>query len=201
MISDGEMRRAGFFTAEFYRHLTGVRALPPTGGSASAAHDGLHRFAVDEPIEAPDGLGVVAEYRAARRADDAAAQGHAARAVHAVGAAASRARRGLRDPGRRGGGVRPDPARRDPRPRRRGRRRSSRSTSRRRRSTRRAGRFRRRCSTRRSSRPSAGPGSAPTCASATSSAGRSRRAPIARSSARCSASTSTSSSSSSRTAR
>ena len=29
VISDGEMRRAGFFTAEFYRHLTGVRALPP----------------------------------------------------------------------------------------------------------------------------------------------------------------------------
>ncbi|MEO5941539.1 MAG: methionine synthase, partial [Candidatus Limnocylindrales bacterium] len=28
VISDGEMRRAGFFTAEFYRHLTGVRALP-----------------------------------------------------------------------------------------------------------------------------------------------------------------------------
>ena len=25
VITDGEMRRAGFFTAEFYRHLTGVR--------------------------------------------------------------------------------------------------------------------------------------------------------------------------------
>ena len=29
IVSDGEMRRAGFFTAEFYAHLTGVRALPP----------------------------------------------------------------------------------------------------------------------------------------------------------------------------
>ena len=28
VVSDGEMRRAGFFTAEFYRHVTGVRALP-----------------------------------------------------------------------------------------------------------------------------------------------------------------------------
>ena len=29
IISDGEMRRAGFFTAAFYGHLTGIRALPP----------------------------------------------------------------------------------------------------------------------------------------------------------------------------
>ena len=28
VVSDGEMRRAGFFTAEFYRHLTGVTPLP-----------------------------------------------------------------------------------------------------------------------------------------------------------------------------
>ncbi len=28
VVSDGEMRRAGFFTAEFDKHLTGVRALP-----------------------------------------------------------------------------------------------------------------------------------------------------------------------------
>ncbi len=33
IVCDGEMRRAGFFTAEFYRHLTGVRALP--AGSAA----------------------------------------------------------------------------------------------------------------------------------------------------------------------
>ena len=66
VISDGEMRRAGFFTAEFYRHLTGVRPLPPDRRLGVGAHDGLHRFAVDEPIAAPDGLGVVAEYRSAR---------------------------------------------------------------------------------------------------------------------------------------
>ena len=67
VISDGEMRRAGFFTAEFYRHLTGVRALPPDRRLGAGAHDGLHRFAVEAPIEAPDGLGVVAEFEAARR--------------------------------------------------------------------------------------------------------------------------------------
>ena len=67
VISDGEMRRAGFFTAEFYRHLTGVRALPPDRRLGAGAHDGLHRFAVEAPIEAPNGLGVVAEFEAARR--------------------------------------------------------------------------------------------------------------------------------------
>jgi 5-methyltetrahydropteroyltriglutamate--homocysteine methyltransferase len=67
VISDGEMRRAGFFTAEFSRHLTGARALPPDRRLGAGAHDGLHRFAVEAPIEAPDGLGVVAEFEAAAR--------------------------------------------------------------------------------------------------------------------------------------
>jgi 5-methyltetrahydropteroyltriglutamate--homocysteine methyltransferase len=66
VISDGEMRRAGFFTAEFYRHLSGVRAFAPDRRLGVGAHDGLHRYEVLEPITAPDGLGVVAEYRAAR---------------------------------------------------------------------------------------------------------------------------------------
>ena len=70
VISDGEMRRAGFFTAEFYRHLTGVRPLPPDRRLGVGGHDGLHRFAVDAPIAAPDGLGVVAEYRFASMRTD-----------------------------------------------------------------------------------------------------------------------------------
>jgi 5-methyltetrahydropteroyltriglutamate--homocysteine methyltransferase len=70
VVSDGEMRRAGFFTAEFYRHLSGVRALPPDRRLGVGAHDGLHRFAVEEPIAAPRGLGVVEEYVAARRRTD-----------------------------------------------------------------------------------------------------------------------------------
>ena len=63
IVSDGEMRRAGFFTAEFYRHLTGVRALEPDRRNGVGGHDQQHRFEVLEPIAAPDGLGVVAEYR------------------------------------------------------------------------------------------------------------------------------------------
>jgi 5-methyltetrahydropteroyltriglutamate--homocysteine methyltransferase len=67
IVSDGEMRRAGFFTAEFYAHLTGVRALPPDRRLGAGGHDQQHRFEVLEPIAAPDGLGVVAEYRYASR--------------------------------------------------------------------------------------------------------------------------------------
>jgi 5-methyltetrahydropteroyltriglutamate--homocysteine methyltransferase len=63
VISDGEMRRAGFFTAEFYHHLTGVRPLPSPRRLGAGGHDQQHRFEVLEPIAAPNGLGVVAEYR------------------------------------------------------------------------------------------------------------------------------------------
>ena len=66
IVCDGEMRRAGFFTAEFYRHLTGVRPLPSERRLGAGGHDQQHRFEVLEPIAAPEGLGVVAEYRFAR---------------------------------------------------------------------------------------------------------------------------------------
>jgi 5-methyltetrahydropteroyltriglutamate--homocysteine methyltransferase len=66
VITDGEMRRAGFFTAEFYRHVTGVRALPPERRLGVGGHDQQHRFEVLERIAAPDGLGVVGEFVAAR---------------------------------------------------------------------------------------------------------------------------------------
>ncbi len=63
VVCDGEMRRAGFFTAEFYRHLIGVRPLPADRRLGAGGHDQQHRFEVTEPIAAPDGLGVVAEFR------------------------------------------------------------------------------------------------------------------------------------------
>jgi 5-methyltetrahydropteroyltriglutamate--homocysteine methyltransferase len=66
LVTDGEMRRAGFFTAEFYRHVTGVRAMPADRRLGAGGHDQQHRFEVLEPITAPDGLGVVDEYRYAR---------------------------------------------------------------------------------------------------------------------------------------
>jgi 5-methyltetrahydropteroyltriglutamate--homocysteine methyltransferase len=66
LVTDGEMRRAGFFTAEFYRHVTGVRALVADRLLGVGGHDQQHRFEVLEPIAAPNGLGVVEEYRYAR---------------------------------------------------------------------------------------------------------------------------------------
>jgi len=66
LVTDGEMRRAGFFTAEFYKHVTGVRALVADRRLGVGGHDQQHRFEVLEPITAPDGLGVVEEYRYAR---------------------------------------------------------------------------------------------------------------------------------------
>jgi 5-methyltetrahydropteroyltriglutamate--homocysteine methyltransferase len=69
VVTDGEMRRAGFFTAEFYRHLTGVRPLPPERRLGVGGHDQQHRFEVTEAIAAPEGLGAVADFRyACRRA-------------------------------------------------------------------------------------------------------------------------------------
>jgi len=62
VVSDGEMRRAGFFTAAFYGHLTGLRALPPQRLVGRAGHDQRESYEVVEPIAAPDGLGLVAEY-------------------------------------------------------------------------------------------------------------------------------------------
>lgn len=66
VVSDGEMRRVGFFTAEFYSHLTGLQQWEPERKQGPGGHDQQHRFHVLEPISAPEGLGVVAEYKYAR---------------------------------------------------------------------------------------------------------------------------------------
>ncbi len=67
IISDGEMRRVGFFTAEFYGHLTGLRPIEPERRKGVGGHDQQHRLEVLESISAPNGLGVVAEYLYARK--------------------------------------------------------------------------------------------------------------------------------------
>jgi 5-methyltetrahydropteroyltriglutamate--homocysteine methyltransferase len=70
VVSDGEMRRAGFFTAEFYRHLSGVEGLPPDRRLGAGGHDQQHRFRVLQPIASATGLGVVEEFRYARTRTD-----------------------------------------------------------------------------------------------------------------------------------
>jgi len=67
LISDGEMRRAGFFTAAFYGHLSGLEALEPRRRVGAAGHDQQHRFKVVERIQAPHGFGVVDEFLYARQ--------------------------------------------------------------------------------------------------------------------------------------
>ena len=66
VISDGEMRRLGFFTADFYGKLSGLRALPPLRRLGPGGHDQRERLEAVEPFEAPDGLGLVDEYLYAR---------------------------------------------------------------------------------------------------------------------------------------
>jgi 5-methyltetrahydropteroyltriglutamate--homocysteine methyltransferase len=66
VVSDGEMRRAGFFTAAFYGHMTGLRELPPRRQVGVAGHDQRESYEAIEPISAPDGLGLLDEYRYVR---------------------------------------------------------------------------------------------------------------------------------------
>jgi 5-methyltetrahydropteroyltriglutamate--homocysteine methyltransferase len=66
IISDGEMRRAGFFTAAFYGHLTGLRELPPRRKVGVQGHDQRESYEAVAPLAAPDGLGLLAEYQYVR---------------------------------------------------------------------------------------------------------------------------------------
>jgi 5-methyltetrahydropteroyltriglutamate--homocysteine methyltransferase len=62
IITDGEMRRVGFFTAEFYGHMTGLRELPPRRKVGVVGHDQRESYEAVEPVDAPAGLGLVHEF-------------------------------------------------------------------------------------------------------------------------------------------
>jgi len=66
VISDGEMRRLGFFTADFYGRMTGLRSLPPLRRLGPGGHDQRERYEAVEHFKAPEGLGLVAEFLYAR---------------------------------------------------------------------------------------------------------------------------------------
>ena len=72
IITDGEMRRIGFFTAEFYGHMTGIRELPARRKLGVIGHDQRESYEVVEPLTAPNGLGLVAEYQYLRQQTDRA---------------------------------------------------------------------------------------------------------------------------------
>jgi 5-methyltetrahydropteroyltriglutamate--homocysteine methyltransferase len=62
IITDGEMRRVGFFTAEFYGHMTGVESVAQTRKAGVAGHDQREKYEAVAPLGAPDGLGLLPEY-------------------------------------------------------------------------------------------------------------------------------------------
>src|SRR5437763_10105829 len=70
LITDGEMQRVDF-NLGFYDHLTGIRPLPQARFWGPPAHDQRSKYVCVEPLAAPKGLGLVAEYRRLRSVTDA----------------------------------------------------------------------------------------------------------------------------------
>lgn len=66
IISDGEMRRRGFYHG-FYARLTGLEPLPPRRKVGAPAYDTQQRWRVTEKLCVPDGLGLVQEFAFARQ--------------------------------------------------------------------------------------------------------------------------------------
>ena len=66
VISDGEMRRFGFFTADFYGRLEGLQELAPARRLGPGGHDQRERYEALTPFEAPMGLGLLEEFAYAR---------------------------------------------------------------------------------------------------------------------------------------
>lgn len=70
VVTDGEMRRFGFFTADFYGRLAGLKQREALRKIGPAGHDQRERLEALEPLKAPDGLGLVDEYRYVRTRTD-----------------------------------------------------------------------------------------------------------------------------------
>jgi len=65
VVSTGEMMRVRFIIG-FYDHITGIRALPAARRLGQPLWDTNTPFEVTEPIGAPNGLGIVEEFKLAR---------------------------------------------------------------------------------------------------------------------------------------
>ncbi len=70
LITDGEMQRVDF-NLGFYDRLAGVAPLPQARRWGPPAHDQRSRYRCTAPVTAPDGLGLVDEYRRLRTVTDA----------------------------------------------------------------------------------------------------------------------------------
>ena len=70
LITDGEMQRVDF-NLGFYDHLHGLKPLPAARVWGPPAHDQRSRYLCVAPLDAPKGLGTVAEYQRLRALTDA----------------------------------------------------------------------------------------------------------------------------------
>jgi 5-methyltetrahydropteroyltriglutamate--homocysteine methyltransferase len=66
IVTDGEMRRVGFFTAEFYRHMTGIESREQSRKAGIGGHDQREKYLAVDHLAAPDGLGLLEEYEYVR---------------------------------------------------------------------------------------------------------------------------------------
>lgn len=72
-VTDGEMQRVDF-NLGFYSYLSGLRPLPQARRLGAPAHDQRDRFICVAPLIAPEGLGIVKEYRRFRELCNAPAK-------------------------------------------------------------------------------------------------------------------------------
>jgi len=63
VITDGEMRRFGAFYRTYLRRIDGIRALPPEKSLGDPGYDTREVYEVTGKISAPQGLGIVEEFR------------------------------------------------------------------------------------------------------------------------------------------
>jgi 5-methyltetrahydropteroyltriglutamate--homocysteine methyltransferase len=72
-ITDGEMQRVDF-NLGFYEYLRGLEPVPQKRRWGAPAHDQRDRYRATANLSAPDGLGIVEEYRRLREYTDAPAK-------------------------------------------------------------------------------------------------------------------------------
>ena len=63
VITDGEMRRFGAFFRTYLRKMRGIQVLPPEKSLGDQGYDTREVYQVTEKISAPEGLGIVDEFR------------------------------------------------------------------------------------------------------------------------------------------
>jgi len=62
IITDGEMRRLGFFTAGFYDYITGIEPVSKARKQGVGGHDQREKYMPVDDLAAPNGLGLKEEY-------------------------------------------------------------------------------------------------------------------------------------------